>query len=271
MSQTWEFTDLEFNLLCEDVRRGELPAPFIFTSRTRLEDDYEREKSQVREQLRRRLDHDLDVLAGAIAKPDVFVVAHAWNDQDFENPEARIRVHAIRHRARGYVITQRPGETLAHSGGFDAVECDPYTLADIVVGRLPRCGAGKLADITLSLPDTAPEQERDRPVSSIADDDDDDDDDYRGDPVRSTAFFATPALSTGIVKVLQGRSKYGPRGRIEAGLLWRDLPDDGRYVIPLDDPAPVASAMSSDQLALWTRDRIEEILNRMESHSETEE
>ncbi|TCJ97140.1 ESX secretion-associated protein EspG [Nocardia alba] len=269
MSQTWEFTDLEFNLLCEDVRRGELPAPFIFTSRTRLEADYEREKSQVREQLRHRLDHDLDVLASAIAKPDVFVVAHAWNDQDFANPAARIRVHAIRHRARGYVITQRPGETLAHSAGFDAVECDPYSLADTVIGLLPRCGAGKLADIALSLPDTAPTQERDRPVSSIADDDDDDD--LGNDHVRSAGFFATPALSTGIIKVLQGRSKYGARGRIETGLLWRDLPDDGRYVIPLDDPAPVASAMSSDRLALWTRDRIEEILTRMESHSETEE
>lgn len=267
MSQTWEFTDLEFNLLCEDVRRGELPAPFIFTSRTRLEEDYELEKSQVRQQLRRRLDHDLDVLAGAIAKPDVFVVAHAWNDQDFDNPAARIRVHAIRHRARGYVITQRPAETLAHSGGFDAVECDPYSLADTVIGLLPRCGAGTLGDIALSLPDTAPIQEHDRPVSSIADNDDD----HSDDPVRSAAFFATPALSTGIVKVLQGRSKYGPRGRIEAGLLWRDLPDDGRYVMPLDDPAPVASAMSSDRLARWTHDRIEEILNRMESHRETEE
>ncbi|WP_131816469.1 hypothetical protein [Nocardia salmonicida] len=71
--------------------------------------------------------------------------------------------------------------------------------------------------------------------------------------------------------MLQGHSKYGPRGRIETGLLWRDLPDDGRYVMPLDDPAPVASAMSSDRLAIWMRDRIEEILTRMESHSETEE
>ncbi|MBC7302490.1 MAG: ESX secretion-associated protein EspG [Nocardia sp.] len=267
MSQTWEFTDLEFNLLCEDVRRGELPAPFIFTSRTRLEDDYEREKAQVRQQLRHRVDNDLDALAGAIAKPDVFVVAHAWNDQDFENPEARIRVHAIRHRARGYVITQRPGETLAHSGGFDVVECDPYVLADTVLGLLPRCGAGKLDNIRLSLPHTAPEAEHDRPVSSVADNDDDD----GYDPFRSAAFFATPAVSTGIIKVLQGRSKYGPRGRIEAGLLWRDLADDGLYVIPLDDPAPVATAMSSDRLGPWVRDRIEEILTRMESHRETEE
>ncbi|MEV0766972.1 ESX secretion-associated protein EspG [Nocardia salmonicida] len=157
------------------------------------------------------------------------------------------------------MITQRPGETLAHSGGFDAVECDPYSLADAVIGLLPRCGAGKLADIALSLPDTAPIQERDRPVSSIADEDDEDD------------LSDDPALSTGIVKVLQGHSKYGPRGRIETGLLWRDLPDDGRYVMPLDDPAPVASAMSSDRLAIWMRDRIEEILTRMESHSETEE
>ncbi|MGY2039415.1 ESX secretion-associated protein EspG [Nocardia gipuzkoensis] len=266
MSATWEFTDLEFNLLCEEVRQGELPAPFVFTSRTRLAADYELEKAQIRQQLRQRLDHDLDAMASALAKPDVFVVAHAWNDQDFGNPEARTRVHAVRHRARGYVITQRPGETLAHSGGFDAAECDPHALADTVVALLPRCGAGRLDDIRLSLPATEPEPERER-RAMISDNDDDPDD----DAFRSAAFFDAPAVSTGIVKVLQGRSKYGPRGRIEAGLLWRDLPDDGRYVMPLDHPAPIATAMGSDRLTLWVRDRIEEILSRMDSHMETEE
>jgi hypothetical protein len=263
---TWEFTDLEFNLLCEEVRQGELPAPFVFTSRTRLEADYEQEKAQVRQRLRQRLDHDLDALAGALAEPDVFLVAHAWNDQDFGNPEARTRVHAVRHRARGYVITQRPGETLAHSGGFDAFECDPHALADTVVGLLPRSGAGRLDDIRLSLPATEPGPEPERPAATISDNDDPDDDAF-----RSATFFDTAAVSTGIVKVLQGRSKYGPRGRVEAGLLWRDLPDDGRYVMPLDDPAPVATAMGSDRLALWVRDRIEAILSRMDSHMETEE
>ncbi|WP_109526111.1 MULTISPECIES: ESX secretion-associated protein EspG [Nocardia] len=267
MNHTWEFTDLEFNLLCEDVRQGELPAPFVFTSRTRLEADYEREKAQVRQRLRQRMDHETDALAGAIAKPDVFVVAHAWDDQDFDNPEARTRVHAIRHRARGYVITQLPGETLAHSGGFTVVECDPHTLGDTVLGLLPRCDAGGLDDIALSLPSTEPQHEVERPVSRISDNDDDPGD----DAVRSAAFFEIPAVSTGIVKVLQGRSKYGPRGRIEAGLLWRDLPDDGRYVIPLDHPAPVATAMGSDHLARWARDRIEEILARLDSHMENEE
>ncbi|WP_067806279.1 ESX secretion-associated protein EspG [Nocardia beijingensis] len=267
MNRLWEFTDLEFNLLCEEVRQGELPAPFVFTSRTRLAADYEQEKAEVRQRLLRWLDHDLDALAGAIAKPDVFLVAHAWNDQDFGNPETRTRVHAVRHRARGYVITQRPGETLAHSGGFDAFECDPHALADTVVGLLPRCGAGGLDAIRLALPAARPEPEPDRSATTISDNDDDADDDV----FRSAAFFDTPAVSTGIVKVLQGRSKYGPRGRIEAGLLWRDLPDDGRYVMPLDHPAPIATAMGSDRLALWVRDRIEEILARMDSHMETEE
>ncbi|MEU6829837.1 hypothetical protein ABZ894_14415 [Nocardia beijingensis] len=39
----------------------------------------------------------------------------------------------------------------------------------------------------------------------------------------------------------------------------------------LDHPAPIATAMGSDRLALWVRDRIEEILARMDSHMETEE
>ncbi|MEV0355210.1 ESX secretion-associated protein EspG [Nocardia sp. NPDC050697] len=266
MNRSWEFSDLEFSLLCEEVRQGELPAPFIFTSRTRLADDYEREKFEVGKALRARFDHELDALAGAIAKPDVFVVAHAWDDQDFDNPKSRIRVHAVRHRARGYVITQRPGETLHHADGFDAVECDPHALADTVMALLPRCAAGRLDDIRLALPTSEPEVVAQGPSSGIADTDDTDD-----DSVRSHAFFDTPALSTGIVKVLQGRSKYGPRGRIESGLLWRDLPDDGRYVIPLDHPAPVATAMGHDRLTDWVRGRIDSILERMESHLETEE
>ncbi|WP_067473658.1 ESX secretion-associated protein EspG [Nocardia amamiensis] len=267
MNQAWEFTDVEFNLLCEEVRQGELPAPFVFTSRTRFEADYEQEKAQVRQRLRQRLDRDLDAMAGALAEPYVFVVAHAWSDQDFDNPGTRTRVHAVRHRARGYVFTQRPGETLAHSGGFDAVECDPHALADTVIGLLPHCAAGALDDIRLSLPAAEPEYQHERPAATISDNDDEPDDDV----LRSGAFFDTPAVSTGIVKVLQGRSKYGPRGLVEAGLLWRDLPADGRYVMPLDHPAPVATAMGSDRMALWVHDRIEEILARLDSHLETEE
>ncbi|MEV0299051.1 ESX secretion-associated protein EspG [Nocardia sp. NPDC050710] len=266
MSRTWEFTDLEFNLLCEEVRQGELPAPFVFTSRTRLADDYEREKLEVHQQLRARFDHELDAMAGAIARPDIFIVAHAWDDQDFDNPQARTRVHAVRQRARGYIITQRPGETLMHAGGFDAVECDPHTLAQTVLGLLPQCNAGSLDDIQLALPTSEPTIVDQGPSSGVSDNDDTDD-----DTIRSDAFFATPAVSTGIVKVLQGRSKYGPRGRIEAGMLWRDLPDDGRYVMPLDHPAPVATAMSSDRLTEWVREQIDHILARMESHMETED
>lgn len=266
MSRTWEFTDLEFNLLCEEVRQGELPAPFVFTSRTRLADDYEREKFEVHRELRTRFDHELDAMAAAIARPDVFVVAHAWNDQDFDNPEARTRVHAVRHRARGYVITQRPGETLMHAGGFDVAECDPHALADTVLALLPTCRAGRLSDIPLVLPTSRPVTVDPGPSSGIADNDDTDD-----GTLGSDAFFATPAVSTGIVKVLQGRSKYGPRGRVEAGMLWRDLPDDGRYVIPLDHPAPVATAMSSARLTEWVREQIDHTLARMESHRETED
>ncbi|MFJ1458168.1 ESX secretion-associated protein EspG [Nocardia sp. N2S4-5] len=218
----WTFTDLEFKVLCDEHRHGNLPAPFVFTSRTPRLDDYEREKADTRRLLRARADGEFEAMAAAIAAPEVFVVAHAWNDQEFDNPERRIRVHAVRHGARGYLLTQRPGETLWHSGGFTVEECDPRALGEVVIGQLPRTGPGVQPDLVVHAAAPAPGYE---PAGSMVSDDDEPEDD---DSARSAAFFGIPATATGIVKVLQGRSKFGPRGRAESGVLWRDLPGDGR-------------------------------------------
>ncbi|MBF6171421.1 ESX secretion-associated protein EspG [Nocardia blacklockiae] len=259
----WTFTDLEFKLLCDEYRHGNLPAPFVFTSRTPRLDDYEREKADTRQRLRTRFDGEFDAMAAAIAAPEVFVVAHAWNDQEFENPQHRIRVHAVRHGARGYLLTQKPGETLWHSGGFTIEECDPRALGEVVTGRLPPAESGTQPDLVVhaATPDAGYE-----PTGSMISDDDEPDED---DNARSAAFFAAPATATGIVKVLQGRSKFGPRGRVESGVLWRDLPADGRYVMPLDDPTPVATGMGTTRLAAWVDREIERILARMEQHHDT--
>ncbi|MBB5917405.1 hypothetical protein BJY24_006317 [Nocardia transvalensis] len=263
MTQHWNFTDLEFKLLCDEYRRGTLPAPFVFTSRTRRLDEYERERDVVRERLRELADTEFEAMVAAISRPEVFVVAHAWNDQDFDNPEHRIRVHAVRYGARGYLLSQKPGETLWHSGGFTVTECDPRALGEAVIGHLPRARAGIRPDLVVTT--VAPRHTYDLTASMVADDDEPEDDEYE----VSSAFLDTPATATGIVKVLQGRSKFGPRGRVESGVLWRDLPDDGRYVLPLDDPAPIATGMGTDRLVAWVDREIERILIRMDEHRET--
>ncbi|MFF0489146.1 ESX secretion-associated protein EspG [Nocardia sp. NPDC004068] len=261
MSRTWELTDLEFQLLCDDHRHGVLPAPFSFTSRTALLADYERERAAARDRLRDRADGEFEAMVDTVARPEVFVVAHAWDDQDFENPDKRIRVHAVRRGSRGYVLDQKPGETLWHSGGFTITECGPRELSEAVVDRLPRRGPGRRGAIPIVVSETpAPERVS---GSMVADDEDD-------EQFTAARFFDTPAVSTGIVKVLQGRSKFGPRGLVESGVLWRDLPHDGRYVMPLDDPAPIAVGTGSDGLVGWITSAIERILARMDSHRELE-
>ncbi|MEV0363494.1 ESX secretion-associated protein EspG [Nocardia fusca] len=265
MSERWELTDLEFKVLCDEYRQGEMPDPFTFTSRTRLADDYAYEVSQTRRALRDRFGGELSGFGGALAKPDIVVTLQAWDDQDFDNPKARTRAYALRQRARGFVITQRPGETMDHSGGFDIVGCDPRALADTVLGLVPFARAGRLPDMPIPDPAAA---DRDRgPLLSFISDNDDDDD----GSAYTAAFLNTPATGTGYVQVSQGRSKFGPRGIVEMGLLWRDLPDDGRYVIPLGQPEPSATAMGTKRMIEWVDEQVAVVVARLDRNMETEE
>lgn len=81
-----ELTDLEFVLLCADHRIGGLPAPFVFTSRTRYADNYEAEKAAVRAGLARMAGSELDAFTATLSRPDLMVVAHAWDTRAPADP-----------------------------------------------------------------------------------------------------------------------------------------------------------------------------------------
>ena len=100
----------------------------------------------------------------------------------------------------------------------------------------------------------------------VSDNDDPEDD----DTYRARAFFATPATRSGYVRVYQGRSKFGPRGRIDMGVLWRDLPADGRYVVPMDHPAPVAAGSGTDEMVKWVGEQVAFVMSRLEWNREHE-
>lgn len=266
MNRRWDFTALEFKVLCEHLRAGELPNPFTFTTAIRYAEEFDAETSRVLRALRDRSDPDLEDLADCLSKPDVQIALEAWKDSDFENPKERTRVLGLRRRARGFVVSQQPGETLSHSAGFDVVECGPHAIGDAVLAHLPFAETGREAPVPVL--DTA--------VRVVTDDDlfgsmvsDNDDPDER-DSARSKAFFAAPASRSGLVRVVQGRSKYGARGKIETAMLWRDVPGDGRYVMPMSEH-PVARGMGSEELAAWVGEQIAEIMDRLERHREDEE
>lgn len=265
MNPGWELTDLEFVLLCEEHGCTEIPVPFTYTSRTWLAADYRQERVKTLRALRERDDSDLEAMAGAVARPDVTIVAQSWDEQDPERPEGWTRVHAVRQRARGFVITQRPGETVWHSGGFDVTGCDPHALAEAALDLLPHAKAGRMRQITIVDPEIAPDA---RPFVPLISDDDEPEDD---EAYRSESFLNTPATATGLVRVFQGRSMFGPRGRVDMGLRWRDLPDDGRYVIPLATEVPVATGMGTKGMVEWVQEQIAEVVLRLDRNLEHEE
>lgn len=271
--RSWELTDLEFRALCEGAG-GRLPRPLVFTSSIRWADEYEWELSTIARDLRARYHGELDAFGVALAKPDVFVSLQAFGgDGDFDNPRMRTRVHACRQRARGFVITQRPGETVHHAAGFDIVECDPRALGDVVLSRIPFARAGRLP--ATAIPDTRRDPRFEPGYSTsgsmISDYDEDENEDAGSEYDRALSFLRTSAVRSGAIRVVQGRSKYGPRGRIEMGMLWRDIEGDGRYAIPMHHTAPSARGMGTEDLTEWIDEQVDLVVARLDRNMEIEE
>lgn len=272
--RSWELTGLEFRALCGVHTEGRLPRPLVFTSSTRWADEYEWELSETARDLRARFNGELDAVGVALAKPDVFVSLQAFGDDaDFDDPKVRTRVHACRQRARGFVITQRPGETVHHAAGFDIVECDPHELGDIVLSRIPFARAGRLP--ATAIPDTRRDPRFEPGYSTsgsmISDYDEDENENAGNEYDRALTFLRTSAVRSGSIRVVQGRSKYGPRGRIEMGMLWRDVEGDGRYAIPMHQPAPSARGMGTEDLTEWIDEQVELVVARLDRNMEIEE
>ncbi|MBF4995712.1 ESX secretion-associated protein EspG [Nocardia sp. BSTN01] len=260
----WTLTDLEFKVLCDTRFFGLVPSMFSITSRIPYLDDYEREWRRTRAELESRGDSAFEAIVDTMVLPEVLVGGEAWEDSDFDNPAKRVRFYAGRLGSRGFVVVQLPGETLKHAEGFTITACDPRALGETVVGLLPVAEPGRRGPIEIQIGESVG-----RPSGGGSMVADDEDDDYRG--LTSAAFFAIPATHTGTVRLTQGRSKFGPRGRISVARLWRDLPGDGRYVIPLEEPAPVAVGMGSSGLIDWIDTEAEHIVQRMNDYQEVDE
>ena len=255
----WTLTDLEYKVLCDTRFFGLVPSMFSITSRIPYMDEYEREWHRARAELAAREDSAFEAIVDTMVLPEVLVGGEVWQDSDFDNPEKRVRFYAGRLGSRGFLVTQLPGETINHAAGFTITACDPRALGETVAGLIPAAEPGRRGPIELDISGTG---DRSRAGGSMIADDDDD------DGLTSSAFFDLPATHCGTVRLTQGRSKFGPRGRLSVARLWRDLPGDGRYVMPLEDPAPIATGMGSAGLIEWIDTEAEHILERMNDYQE---
>ncbi|MFE6862815.1 ESX secretion-associated protein EspG [Nocardia sp. NPDC057668] len=256
----WEFTDVEFKVLCNRHWSDSMLPPFTYVSRTPSLAEYQRELAAAGAQLDERLGSSFDAMIDTIARPELLYVLQGWCDSDFENPEKWIRARALRSGMRACVITMKPGETDMHSGGFTVVECTPEQIPAMMVALLPDAGPGRLSEIQL-VTETATD-DSDPDSQSFAFDSFDD-----SVETRSMAFLSTPAELTGTFLVGQGRSKFGPRGRMERILLLRDIAGDGRYLTDLDAPVRTAVGVTTQKFV----DRIGRCVGDVLAHMENQD
>lgn len=234
MNRRWQLSDLEYVVITEEMTGQSLPHPFTYTSRIRLRNDYLREKAAVAEYLRETMDGAFREALELLVQPDIRLEISGWDPRVDDDPERCIRMLAARRGDRGVLVRQLPGETVQHSGGFTVVECDMLSLATVVVEALPEVAPGRRGSITIVREREAQSTDYSFGHSQIFDTFDD------SVRTRSASFLAEEVSAIGLIRVVQGRSRFGPRGITSHALSWRDIIGDGRYIITGRKP-PVAS------------------------------
>ncbi|WP_378740797.1 ESX secretion-associated protein EspG [Nocardia brasiliensis] len=255
MNRTWCFSTTEFVALWEELKEGALPAPFIYTTNTQSYDDHEREKLDTRQRVLASLDGTFEGVLETLARPDIRLVT-TGSSADPDDAAALIRLLAARQDDRGYLVKQLPGETLWDSGGFVVTECDPVRLADAVIAELPEAKAGKQGEIVLAEPAFDDEDGFDYSYGRSSVDADTIENSIAH---RSDRFLGAPVTTIGSIEIIQGRSRFGPRGIARYRLGWRDLVDDGRYVTVFTAPPVAVPADTSRMTALLNAEIIKVI------------
>lgn len=239
----WKFTDIEFYTLWT-AATGELglPFPFHFTARSLDPREFRLDQRQARAAVRERLGETFEPVLDVLAHPDIRVVLSGSDHRDGDEPRSIVRVLGARRDSAGYVVSSLPGQSYWHSGGFTVTACDAVRLADVLVAELPEVPAGSRGETVLprraGLPDRGEALPRKAPTvhDSFA----------ATESERGSAFLAAPVSCVGTIDVEQGSSIYGPRGITRRRMDWRDLVDDGRYLVrEADSPiaAPAGTAL----------------------------
>jgi hypothetical protein len=251
------------------LKDGLLPEPFTFVSERPYLDEFRAELAGYRTALDAVLGDTFDGVLEIVAQPDVRVVVEGRDEGRPNHPRSRLRLLGVARGDQAYMIRQEPGKTIWHSGGFVLGEYQTAGLAEAVVAEMPVVWAGSLGEVVLPSAPAEPaaaESAADEhsavehvapPGSAVVD--------PAGDTLRTRAeqFLAAPTTMAGTVRVIQGRSKFGPRGITQHQLEWRDVRDDGRYLIT-EELARVATGVTPRQVADALDVRIHKVLTVLE-------
>ncbi|MFB7721482.1 ESX secretion-associated protein EspG [Nocardia sp. NPDC056100] len=256
MLRTFSFTDLEFMVLWAERGAEFLPEPLLFSSRARRWSEHVEELARTRDDLRER-DPEWQDIFDTLSLPDVRVEVCGRDGRDASDPKGSIRLLGVRRGDIGYVVVQQPGETVSHSAGFDVIACDAPQLAAELMAVLPDTAPGHGPELVLAEPADIEEHDYGFGLSPAHETMD-------GSVIdRAAEFLAAPAVSRGVIEVVQGYSRFGPRGITRHRVDWRDLVDDGRYVLTGDHPR-VAAPADLRRMTATVQARIAEVLVAIE-------
>lgn len=238
MNRTWTLTDLEFVALWREVGEYAVPRPFAYTTEGLTTSDYERIMRENKARLTRS-DPDLPRIFQELENPDIGIVVRGLDGKDPKNPKGALRLLAGRRETRGYVVKQLPGKTMEYSGGFVIEECDALALAEVIAAKFPDKPAGTQGSVRIPVPEDEEDQTTTPQTSSVWDETPAA---TSGPTEAGRAFAKIRPEFYGWITVRQGISRFGPQGRVTRGIHFRDLPDDGRYLIAEDNPTHAVPA-----------------------------
>ncbi|MGW6423878.1 ESX secretion-associated protein EspG [Nocardia sp. NPDC055053] len=229
-----EFTPVEFAAMWSELKEAGLPDPLTYRGVVQDYDESLRIKREAWQELRRRSGTELDLLIEALTKPDIRLIARGIDGRDPANPKRSLRVLAVRKGEDAFVVVQRPGETMSDSAGFTVTRHEALSLGDAVATVFPTAEAGRRRDFELI--DAADADIDFSYGRSLVHEDSDD------SATRGADFLREPDDLAGTIEIEQGWSRFGPRGVLRLYLVWRDVVDDGRYVIVPGSPARAVPA-----------------------------
>ncbi|WP_216894427.1 ESX secretion-associated protein EspG [Nocardia alni] len=263
-------TSFELVVLWELMSNDRLPFPLTHWPTHRYEDDYIRAKKETAERISRNPPlqppqgwetADLLQLWKAAVNPDIVIWAAGEGAGDETDMQTVTRVVGLRREGFAVVLAQQPGETIDRGGDVDVYQTDVVGLAKAVIARLPKAGRGKDKEVPIFPPESDRVGYRydSSPVR-----------DPIGSPQqRSDRWRRAETTRVGKLKVEPGSGAHWIQDRRGYSMHWRDLADDGRYLIE-STASPVAVAVDDNAFEIFVNQRVAALVRRIREDRPTE-
>ncbi|WP_024799536.1 ESX secretion-associated protein EspG [Nocardia sp. BMG51109] len=263
-------TSLEVTVLWEMLSDDGLPFPLTHWPTHEYEADYVRAKRETAERLLGNPPFrapqgwesaDLLQLWKAAVNPDIVIWAAGEAPGDETDMSAVTRVVGLRREGYAVVLVQQPGATIERGGDIDVYQTDVVGLAKAVIDQLPKVGPGKQREVPIlaQQPSAGTDSYGSSPVL----------DSMNLPQQRSDRWLNAKTARRGELRVEPGSAAHWIQDRRGYLLRWRDIADDGRYVIE-PKPDPVAIPVDDDAFEKFVNQRVADLVRRIKENRPVE-